>query len=201
MTAAQIQSLSGVEVGANLFVIDTDLVEQKILGNFWISEVKLIRRLPGTLRVEISEREAVALATLGSHLYLVTRLGEPFKEVASGDPYDLPVISGASLERLGQDRPREVERIASALDVLREYDRVALSKVYPAQEVHLADAGDVTLTVGKEGVALALGTGPWKKKLDMAEEVVGQLRKRGRTPGIVFLDNQAHPERVVVRMR
>jgi hypothetical protein len=27
------------------------------------------------------------------------------------------------------------------------------------------------------------------------------LGKKGRTPGIVFLDNQAHPERVVVRMR
>ncbi|HEY2405625.1 MAG TPA: FtsQ-type POTRA domain-containing protein [Polyangiaceae bacterium] len=200
-TAAQIKELSGVDLGANLFAIDTDVAEQKILQNPWISEVKLIRRLPGTLRVELAEREAVALATLGGHLYLVTRLGEPFKEVGSGDPYDLPVVSGASLERLGQDRVREIERIANALDVLREYDRVALSKVYPAQEVNLADAGDITLTVGKEGVTLALGTGPWKKKLDMAEEIVGNLRRKGRTPGILFLDNQAHPERVVVRMR
>jgi hypothetical protein len=50
-------------------------------------------------------------------------------------------------------------------------------------------------------VTLELGTGPWRKKLLMAEEVVGELRKKGRTPGIVFLDNTSHPERVVVRMR
>jgi hypothetical protein len=35
----------------------------------------------------------------------------------------------------------------------------------------------------------------------MAERVIGQLAAKGRVPGIVFLDNIAHPERVVVRMR
>jgi len=30
---------------------------------------------------------------------------------------------------------------------------------------------------------------------------VAEMRRKGRSPGIVFLDNQAHPERVVVRMR
>jgi hypothetical protein len=35
----------------------------------------------------------------------------------------------------------------------------------------------------------------------MAERVVEQTRKGGHLPGVVFADNQAHPERVVVRMR
>ena len=113
----------------------------------------------------------------------------------------MPLISGASPENLQRDRKREIERIQTGLEVLRQYERVPLSRVYPPEEVHLADAGDVTLTCGKDGVTLELGTGPWRKKLLMAEEVVGELRKKGRTPGIVFLDNSAHPERVVVRMR
>jgi cell division protein FtsQ len=159
------------------------------------------RRLPSTLRVELTEREASAVVALAEHVYLVTREGVPFKEVEPGDPYDLPLITGASPENLARDRTREIERIQTGLEVLHQYERVPLSKVYPAEEVHLADAGDVTLTAGKDGVTLELGTGPWRKKLLMAEEVVGELRRKGRTPGIVFLDNQAHPERVVVRMR
>jgi cell division protein FtsQ len=201
ITLEQMKTESGATVGANIFALDTDAAERKLLENPWISEVKLTRRLPNTLRVELSEREASAVVSLGEHLYLVTREGEPFKEIQAGDPYDLPLITGASPENLARDRTREIERIQTGLEVLHQFERVSLSKVYPAEEVHLADAGDVTLTAGKEGVTLELGTGPWRKKLLMAEEVVGELRKKGRTPGIVFLDNEAHPERVVVRMR
>jgi cell division protein FtsQ len=201
LTREQLQTDSGIALGANIFALDTDAAERKLLDNPWISEVKLTRRLPSTLRLELTEREAAAVVALGERLYLVTREGVPFKEVQPGDPYDLPLITGASPENLARDRKREIERIQTGLEVLRQFERVALSRVYPAEEVHLADAGDVTLTAGKDGVALELGTGPWRKKLLMADEVVGELRKKGRVPGIVFLDNQAHPERVVVRMR
>ena len=196
-----IKTESGITVGANIFATDSEAAEHKLLENPWISEVKVTRRLPNTLRVEVTEREASALVTLSDHLYLVTREGVPFKEVQPGDPFDLPLITGASPENLQRDRKREIERIQTGLEVLHQYERVPLSRVYPAEEVHLADAGDVTLTCGKDGVSLELGTGPWRKKLLMAEEVVQELRKKGRTPGIVFLDNVAHPERVVVRMR
>ena len=197
----QVKAQAGVNLGDNIFALDSDAAEKKLLENPWISEVKVTRRLPSTLRVELTEREAAAVVALAEHIYLVTREGVPFKEVQPGDPYDLPLITGASPENLARDRTREIERIQTGLEVLRQFERVPLSKVYPAEEVHLADAGDVTLTCGKDGVSLELGTGPWRKKLLMAEEVVGELRKKGRTPGIVFLDNQAHPERVVVRMR
>ena len=200
-TLEQLKTDSGINLGDNIFALDTDAAEKKLLENPWISEVKVTRRLPSTIRLELTEREATAVVALAEHLYLVTREGEPFKEVQPGDPYDLPLITGASPENLARDRVREIERVQTGLEVLRQYERVPLSKVYPAEEVHLADAGDVTLTAGKDGVALELGTGPWRKKLLMAEEVVGELRKKGRTPGIVFLDNVAHPERVVVRMR
>ena len=196
-----IKTDSGVSVGQNIFALDTESAERKLLENPWVAEVKMTRRLPSTLRIELSEREAAAVVALGERLYLVTPEGVPFKEISAGDPYDMPLISGASPENLQRDRKREIERIQTGLEVLRQFERLPLSRVYPPEEVHLADAGDVTLTCGKDGVTLELGTGPWRKKLLMAEEVVGELRKKGRTPGIVFLDNSAHPERVVVRMR
>jgi cell division protein FtsQ len=201
ITLEHVRELGGIAQGANIFALDTDAAEQKLLGDPWISEVKITRKLPSTLRVELSEREPTALASIGERLYLVTREGAPFKEFQPGDPYDLPLITGASPENLFADRVREIERIQTAIEVLRQYERLPESKVYPAEEVHLADSGDVTLNVGKDGLALELGAGPWRKKLLMAGEVIGELRKKSRSPGIVFLDNQAHPERVVVRMR
>jgi cell division protein FtsQ len=86
LTLEQVKTESGATVGANIFALDSDAAERKLLENPWVSEVKVTRRLPSTLRIELAEREAAAVVSLGDHLYLVTREGEPFKEIQPGDP-------------------------------------------------------------------------------------------------------------------
>ena len=201
LTQPELGKLMGVELGTNIFKVDAAEAERRLLENPWIREVKVTRRLPGTLRIELEERNAAALASIADQLYLVTRAGEPFKRLAAQDPYDLPIVTGISAENLVRDRPREVERIALGLEVLRHYERISMSRIHAAQEVHVAPGGDVVLTVGKSAITLELGSGPFRSKLLMAERVIGRLARKGRLPGIVFLDNRAHPERVVVRMR
>jgi cell division protein FtsQ len=201
-TDSEIVKLAGLERGQNIFALETAKAESKLLEDPWIRQVKITRELPNGLKIEIEEREAGAVAAIGERLYLVTRAGEPFKQLEEGDPFDLPVVTGISAENLARDREREIERIALGLEILRHYDRVPMSKIHPAQEVHVVPGGEIVLTVGgKNAITLHLGTGPWRKKLLMAERVVGKLAGKGRVPGIVFLDNVAHPERVVVRMR
>jgi cell division protein FtsQ len=195
------QEQAGIALGANIFALDTALAERKLLENPWIYEARVTRDLPRSLRVEIKDREPAALAVFSERLYLVTADGEPFKELSPGDPADFPLITGVSVEGLSRDRPREIDRVKEGLAVLEQYGRVALSKTQPAQEVHLADSGDVVLTAGKEGITFELGRDGYRRKLLMGEQVVGEMRRKGRAPGIVFLDNQAHPERVVVRMK
>jgi cell division protein FtsQ len=197
----ELKKLGGFDMGTNLFALDTERAARRLLENPWIEQAKLTRKLPSVLKVELVTREAAALAAIADKLYLVTRSGEPFKELEGPDPRDLPLITGASIENLARDRARELERLERGLDVLRQYERLPLSRSYPAQEVHLADSGDVTLVIGKEGISLRLGQAPFRRKLLMAEQVAGELRRKGRTPGILFLDNVAHPERVVARMK
>jgi cell division protein FtsQ len=197
----QARQQAEVVVGSNVFALDTAQAERKLLENPWISEARVTRDLPRSLRIEIKEREPAALAVFSDRLYLVTADGEPFKQLQPGDPADFPIITGVSVEGLSRDRPREIDRVKEGLEVLEQYSRVPLSKTQAAQEVHLADSGDVVLTAGKEGITFELGKDAYRRKLLMGEQVVGEMRRKGRSPGIVFLDNQAHPERVVVRMK
>jgi cell division protein FtsQ len=201
LTPGDIERLGGLTKGKNLFALDTEAAERKILDDPWVKSVRLTRELPGTLRVELGEREAAAVAVVGDQLYLVTPEGEPFKQVAKGDPVDLPVLTGVAPEMLARDRARALERLQGALELIRDYERVPSSRVQPIEEVHLSPSGDVSVTVGRDGVTLELGQPPYARKLSMAEQVLSKLRRKGKTPGIVFLDNQAHPERVVVRMK
>lgn len=202
LSEAEVQKAMALEPGQNIFAFDTANAERKLLENPWLKEVKVTRELPTTLKVELTEHEPAAVAVIGEDLYLVTRAGEPFKPLAEGDPFDLPVVTGINADNLARNRVREIERISAMLEILRHYERVEMSKIHPAQELHLRPGGDAVLTVGgKNPISLHLGIGPWRRKLLMAERVVGRLAAKGRMPGIVFLDNTAHPERVVVRMR
>jgi cell division protein FtsQ len=193
--------LSPLRLGKNIFAVDTAAVEKAILVDPWIAEVKVERRLPATVLVQLVERDAGALASIGDQILVVTRVGEPFKRYEPGDPADLPIITGVSVDEPGREPALERRRIAIALEILRQYERTALGRLHVAQEVHLTPGGDAVLTVGKSGIALHLGSGPWAKKLAMAERVLGKLKGQQGSVAMVFLDNRAHPERVVVRMR
>jgi cell division protein FtsQ len=68
------------------------------------------------------------------------------------------------------------------------------------QEVHLEDDGALVLSVGKDAVALHLGKGPYRQT-SSRRAASSPLAGRHAQASVVFLDNDAHPERVVVRMR
>lgn len=197
----QAERLAGVSLGQNLFALDTRAAEQKLLENPWIESARVVRKLPATLAIVLVEREAIALAAIVEGLYVVSADGRPFKRVEPTDPVDLPVITGISPAGLARDRTRELERLAQGLEVLRQYRRLELEKVYPAQEVHLEPGGSLRLIVGSDGITLSLGKDSLRQRLLMAERVVRETRAAGRLPGIVFADNVSHPERVVVRLR
>lgn len=193
--------LAGIDRGQNLFAVDTDAAEQRILESPWVLRAKVGRELPATIRIEVVEREAAALAAIEGELYLVTGDGQPFKALESKDPGDLPVLTGIGGRELSVDRARAVERLALGLEVLRDYGALPIAHVYEPEEVNLGEDGSIVLTIGKRGIALHLGTGPFRQKLLMAARILARLQPGGDLPGILFLDNEAHPERVVVRMR
>lgn len=191
---------AGIKKGDNLFALDVEAAEKALLESPWIASARVTRQLPGTIRLEVLERDAVALAVLDNTTFLVSQDGEPFKEMGSGDPHDLPIVTGVSLEGLAADRRAELDRLRETLGLLREYEKLSIAQSFPAEEVNLQPSGDAILMVGNTGIALHLGAAPWKRKLLRAERVLSKTRRSGGTPSVVFLDNEAHPERVVVRV-
>jgi cell division protein FtsQ len=150
--------------------------------------------------IQISERDAAAIVALDDS-YLATRDGEIFEKVEAGDPTDLPVVTGLTADSVAEDRDGATSAIKRALDLADEYSRSTLAQRSPLQEVHVAENGELSLVVGKSGLSLALGSPPFHKKLDEAVRVVAELDRRGTKAGAILLDNEARPERVVVRVR
>jgi cell division protein FtsQ len=197
---SEIMGEAGIAMGTNIFGVDLDGARAKLLADPWIREATLARRLPGSIAVHVVEREAGAIVALGQS-YLATREGEIFKPLEAGDPTDLTIITGLLPDAVDNDREAAARSIRRALDVALEYEHSPLASRAPLQEVHVAEDSAITLIVGKKAIALTLGQPPFRRKIEEASRVMTELEQRNAHADSIMLDNEARPERVVVRMR
>ena len=196
-----IAQIAGVSKGQNVFSIDLERSRAKLAADPWIESAELSRQLPGTITIRVTEREAAGLVAMPEGTYLVTRDGAVIKRVEQGDPLDFHIVTGVALKQLVDDREGATRLIRKALDLALDYDRSPLAQRAPLEEVHVEATGDMTLVAGKSGVVLRMGGAPYKRKIDQAVRIVGELDRRGAKPDTIMLDDEARPDRVVVRMK
>jgi cell division protein FtsQ len=199
-TDAELGTRAGVAVGQNVFSTDLDAARERLLADPFIAQAEIGRRLPGTVTIRVEEREAAAVVALSS-MHLVARDGTIIKAVEPGDPTDLPVITGIEDAAVAADREGVTETLERALDLASDYEATSLGAKQPLQEIHVGADGGSTLVVGKTGLRIVLGAAPYRRKLEQATRVVAELERRGAKADAVFLDSEAHPDRVVARLR
>jgi cell division protein FtsQ len=200
-SAAHVAEMGGVAVGSNIFALDLALAGAMITQDPWIEKATVTRKLPSTVSIQVTEREAAATIAIGGELYLATREGDLFKKIGADDPSDLPLVTGVLPAQVATDRPGVVILIKRVLDVAEEADRVGITKRYPIEELHLDKDGSLTVFIGREAIALAMGQPPYRDKVEEASRILTEVARRKANASVIFLDNEAHPERVVVRMR
>jgi cell division protein FtsQ len=200
-SATAVADAAGVAVGKNIFALDLNRAGQLLTQDPWIERATVTRKLPSTVSISVVEREAYAAAVISGELYLATRDGDLFKKLGEEDPSDLPVVTGITAEQVARDRAGVVLAVKRVLDVVEDFERTGIAKRYPVEELHLEKDGVLTVTIGKEAIALHLGMPPYRDKIEQASRVLNEVARRKASAQVIFLDNDAHPERVVVRMR
>lgn len=212
-TPEEIAAVAGVSPGDNIFLLDLDRAQRKLAKDPWAAKATLSRRLPGTVIIDVDERQAAAIVACGD-TFLATSSGEPFKKLEPGDPVDLVVVTGIERDALENDREGTARTVRRALDLAADYDASSLASHGKLEEVHVGTTG-VSLIIGKNGLEIVLGQPPYRKKLEQASRVLAELQKRGSKPegvptrgassppsiSALLLDNDARPDRVIARVR
>jgi cell division protein FtsQ len=201
LSPQEVAERGGLRLGDNVFALDLAEVERSLANEPWIANVRVQRKLPGSVIVAVTEHDPLALVSLQSELFLVSRAGRVFKQADPNDPLDLPVITGIDVRDVASDREGVEKEVQRALDVIDELGKSPLGQRFPVQEIHLERDGSLQAIVGRDAIALHLGRPPFRGKLEQAARVVDEVAARKAQPSIVFLDNEGSPERVVVRLR
>ncbi len=191
----EIVALAGVKAGDSLLRLDLKRMAEQIEKNPWVDTLRLRRHFPGTLTIELTEREPVAVVNLGYLFYLDAR-GEIFKPLTEGDRLDFPIFTGVTEEDLGKDPAGTRSMIRTALgimDLLRQGTAFRLDDV---SEIHLDKGYGYTLFTAAGGIPVKLGNGDFSGKLERLSRIYGDLLAQGATLEYIDLN---YSDKIVVK--
>ena len=199
LTHSRIVETTGLDLDASIFALDTDELEETLRNLPETTEARVTRRLPGTLKIEVSERTPVAwldCSPLGivqrdrAAGLLIDDQGVPFK-CASQTLWDhaerLPVIRVLKAEDHEIMEGREIKHqgLEFALDLVM----LASSRMEGMERPAWVIVRDeITLEMMTLGRTLAtLSYYEQEHQLKKLEKLVSHARKKGRELATVNL--------------
>lgn len=180
-TAEEIQAASGVELGTNLYLLNKHDMRQNIWRELpYIEEIRIKRRLPDTLTIEVRESgRPFALAQDGS-VWLISAGGKIVDQLPEQDAGEYGRITGCQLlaPSVGTTLALATEYAAqqsSLLDLLQALDGANLTENVDA--IRLEDLSDLKMDyIGRFTVRMPYGADyEWelqKLKLTLEDEKI-----------------------------
>ena len=166
-TDSQIISISGVEIGDNLFAVNKATVEKNLKKNLpYVDSITLKRELPGSLKIQVKDAEEFACYEVDNKFYTISKSGWVLKEETKS-PKKLLLITldgvkcevGSKIDFGATSRKELIERICNSLS----------NEKIVANAVNMSDNITITLKV-ENRFDVVLGTS------NNIEEKINHLR-------------------------
>lgn len=167
VTPASVREIFRVDRGQSVLRIPLSERRRQIETLPWVEQASVLRALPNTIKVEITERTPIAFLRDGSDLALIDVHGVILDRPLKGN-FHFPVVTGMSSEMPIEDRELRTQLFASFAQQVEAAHGGAMDQV---SEVDLTEAKDLRATVtglqgGGSSVANAAsgnaaGAGEW----------------------------------------
>jgi cell division protein FtsQ len=205
--------------GQNIFAQSPEQLRAKLAGHPWVVAAQVERELPSKLTITVRERDPVALMVVeacaaapakseddpgcdeASSLYLISQDATMFKRLGGADPVDLPVITGLTRPRMASEPELAQRVLEQSIALMTAYRESGLWQQLPLGELHLEGNDGLALYVGEDLTYVRLGVAPYDAKLKRLKKVFERLSAENARAEYVYLDNEARPDRVAVKLR
>lgn len=191
----EIIDLAGVKPGDDMLGIRLHRVVELLGRNPWIREVKVRRNFPETLRIEVREREPLAIVNMG-YLYYCDVNGDIFKPLNDGDGLDYPVITGITEEDAGRDPAGTRQALKGALDLIALLKGDRSVPLEDISELHFDKGFGFTIFTARGGVAVRLGKDDFPAKLARLGRIFPDLQ--GTLLSLEYIDLD-YPDKIIVK--
>lgn len=186
---------AGIQAGDNILSLDLSAISRRVTGHPAVAAAVIIREIPDRLRIEVQERQAVALVR-GHDFYLMDLEGVCFARAVPGEYPGMPIITGVEPETLepGCTLPR---RLTALIRDLHRECRLQFPWRLISEISWRRHTGLSVYTV-QGGIQIDLGTDSYGVRIARLGKVLRYLEEKGIHSRLQRID-LTHGDRVFVK--
>lgn len=200
LSEEEILKLAAIPESIGLYELDLTVVETRIEKHSFVKEVMLVRELPSSVRIRVTERHPVAILAGPEPVFIDADL-VVLPSIRSKEIFDLPVITGwrgqkssetkvgskgLALYDLQSRRPTTPygtvgpldQGLPRAVNIIETANRMDENLYHLISEVRLLDGDDIVLYSSDFGVPILFGHGDEVRKLVYLHEFWNQVVSR-----------------------
>lgn len=192
----QLRRWANVKIGDNLFALDLARVKRDLEMVPAVSFVSVERILPRTLRIRVTEREAVAQVNVPRttsrgvevsvfHVdpdgFVMTPL-DPRQRATPADQADdaLPVLTGLGMHELQPGRRLELPQVQVALRLVSEFAHSPMAGLVDLKRIDVGSAEVLVVTTG-QGSEVTFGLQDLDRQLRRWAEIHNQAQQQNKS--------------------
>lgn len=181
VSATDVARAAGLDPSDNLLLVSTESVASEVEELAWVASAKVDRKLPGTVRVKIVERNPRVVLATAYERWLLDARGHALAR-ATGDADHLPVLAAAAVAEVSEGVRVGEPEVRDALTALRSLSprirRQVAAVLAPSSERITFSLHDGTQV--RFGAAESLDA-----KNEVLQVLLADLRQEGRTGGYI----------------
>ncbi len=195
-TPEEVAIITQVEKGDNLILLDRFRVKQRIFEELpYVSEVRVGRRLPDTLVVEITETGAAAAVESGGAWWLLSKSGKVLEMVEEAQAAEYLLLENLTVEppavssrlAVSEESPLTAERLTELMEELDKRDMLTR-----ADSIDAGDPDQLVISYDGRFRVEIFYDADFPYKLDSLRKVVEALQPN--ETGIIRMNMQADNE-------
>jgi len=157
LSEQQIRDYSGISLGSNIFSVNEQLAGQWLATVPLIKSAKISKSYPATLKIEIVERQIVAIIPLAAGFVFIDNEGVVLKRELIVDELPFPLLTGADNLPSGIAPGTKLggEKLEALLRVVRQIPEGQEKEI---GEIEIITPQQIKLYTG-EGIEVILGDG------------------------------------------
>jgi cell division protein FtsQ len=177
VSEADLRQIADVFTGKNIFRVDLETAVRSARENPWVQDVRIYRRLPNRISMEVTERTAFALLDTGTGRYVMDNEGVVVDKVAnnSASAWQLPVV----VVRNYHARPGQQVTSEAIDDALMLIAEIAERGGWQLHEVKIIAGSPESLSILYADHEFKIGTGNYAEKLNRLAEILSDGKQRG----------------------